>query len=99
MLTAFPIPVRIDGMSKSGTDQKVTTTSASSATKQRVNLGAAELNRLAMMRYRRRNWLLGLGLLTGVMSIFGYSIFAVRQESLDLDELDEPVDDSSIVSK
>ena len=99
MLTAFPIPVRIDGMSKSGTDQKVTTTSTSSATKQRVNLGAAELNRLAMMRYRRRNWLLGLGLLTGVMSIFGYSIFAVRQESLDLDELDEPVDDSSIVSK
>ena len=91
MLTAFPIPVRIDGMSKSGTDQKVTTTSTS-ATKQRVNLGAAELNRLAMMRYRRRNWLLGLGLLTGVMSIFGYSIFAVRQESLDLDELDESVD-------
>ena len=83
-------------MSQTGTDQK----SSTSAIKQRVNLVDAELNRLAMMRYRRRNWLLGLGLLTGVLSIYGYSMYAVKQESLDLDDLDKPVgQDSSSIPK
>lgn len=84
-------------MSQSGhTDQKPSTSSA--AAKQRVNLDV-ELNRLAMLRYRRRNWLLGLGLLTGVLSIYGYSMYAVQQESLDLDELDKPIgQDSSSTS-
>ena len=52
----------------------------------------AELNRLARMRYRRRNWLVGFGLLAGVLGIYGYSMYAVKQESLDLDELDKPVE-------
>ena len=52
----------------------------------------AELNRLARMRYRRRNLLVGFGLLAGVLGIYGYSMFAVQQESLDLDELDKPVE-------
>ena len=82
-------------MSQSGTEQKPSTSSAAAAAaKQRVNLDA-ELNRLAMLRYRRRNWLLGLGLLTGVLSIYGYSMFAVQQESLDLDELDKPIGQES----
>ena len=79
-------------MSQTGADQKPP--AMTSAAKQRVNLDA-ELNRLAMMRYRRRNWFLGLGLLTGVLSIYGYSMFAVKQESLDLDELDKPVGQDS----
>ena len=87
-------------MSQTGTNQKP---SSSSAAKQQVNLAdhEAELNRLARMRYRRRNWLLGLGLLTGVLSIYGYSMYAVKQESLDLDELDKPVvgQDSSSIPK
>ena len=65
------------------TDQKSSSTTA----RQKVIL-EAELNRLALMRYRRRNFFLGLGLLTGVLSIYGYSMYAVRQESLDLDDLD-----------
>ena len=87
-------------MSQTGADQKPPT---SSAAKQQVNLvdHAAEMNRLARMRYRRRNWLLGLGLLTGVLSIYGYSMYAVKQESLDLDELDKQVagQDSSSMPK
>ena len=59
----------------------------------------AELNRLALMRYRRRNWLLGLGLLAGVLGIYGYSICAVKQESLDLDELDKPAGQETSSSK
>ena len=73
---------------------------SSKATKQQRSLLDAELNRLSLMRYRRRNWIVGLSLLAGVLGIYGYSMYAVKQESLDLDELDEPVgQDSSTVPK
>ena len=72
---------------------------SSSAAKQQQALLEAELNRLALMRYRRRNWLLGFGLLAGVLGIYGYSMYAVKQESLDLDELDKPVGQESSTSK
>ena len=82
-------------MSQSADQDKST-----SSSKQRVILDAdTELNRLAMLRYRRRNWLVGLGLLAGVLSIYGYSMYAVKQESLDLDELDEQVRKDSSVTK
>lgn len=82
-------------------EQKSTSPSSplSSAGRQQQAFQDAELNRLALMRYRRRNWILGLGLLAGVLGIYGYSMYAVKQESLDLDELDKPVGQENSSSK
>ena len=73
--------------------------SPSSAGRQWQALEDAELNRLALLRYRRRNLFLGLGLLAGVLGIYGYSMYAVKQESLDLDDLDKPAGQDSSMAK
>ena len=53
-------------------------------------LTETEMKRLLMSRYRKRNALVGLCLLGGVLTAFGYSMFAVRQETLNLDEIVDP---------
>lgn len=53
-------------------------------------LTETEMKRLLMSRYRKRNAIVGLCLLGGVLSAFGYSMFAVRQETLSLDDLVDP---------
>jgi hypothetical protein len=37
--------------------------------------------------YRKKNIAVGLLLLTGVLSVYGYSMYAVNQDPLKLDEL------------
>ncbi len=49
-----------------------------------------EVKRIILSRYRRRNAIVGLCLLGGVLSVYGYSMFAVRQESLNLDDIVDP---------
>ena len=78
-------------------DQKPTP--SSKPTNHQQPLSDAELNRLLRMRYRRRNWIVGLSLFAGVLGIYGYSMYAVKQESLDLDELDKPVGQDSNTPK
>lgn len=58
-------------------------------------LSEAEVKRLMLARYKRRNTLVGLGLLAGVLGVYAYSMLAVRQENLDLDELIDPNKDIS----
>ena len=71
--------------------------SISSTNKEQQAFLEAELNRVARMRYQRRNWIVGFGLLAGVLGIYGYSMYAIKQESLDLDELDKPVGQGNTV--
>ena len=51
----------------------------------------AEVARTVLQRYKKRNALLGLGLLTGVVGIYAYSMYAVRQENFLDEEFDRPV--------
>ena len=53
-------------------------------------LAENEVKRIMLARYRRRNGILGLCLLGGVLSVYGYSMFAVKQEHLDLDDIVDP---------
>lgn len=53
-------------------------------------LNDANLNRLVMRRYRRRNIIVGLGLLGGVVGIYTYSMLAVKQETFLDEEFDIP---------
>ena len=69
--------------------------SPQAAARQQQAVLEAKLNRLALMRYRKRNWFVGLSLIAGVLGIYGYSMYAVKQESLDLDELDKPLGQDS----
>lgn len=57
-------------------------------------LGDVNVSRLLMQRYRRRNLLVGLGLLMGVASIYSYTILAVKQENFLDEEFDEQVKDA-----
>lgn len=41
-------------------------------------------------RYRKRNTLVGLGLAAGVLGIYAYSMFAVKQENFLDEEFDKP---------
>lgn len=58
-------------------------------------LSEAEVKRLVMSRYRRRNTIVGLSLLGSVLGVYAYSMLAVKQENLDLDELVDPNKDVS----
>ena len=58
-------------------------------------LSEIEVKRFLLSRYRRRNTIVGLSLLGGVLGIYAYSMLAVRQETLDLDELIDPNKDVS----
>ena len=53
-------------------------------------LSDAEVNRIVMQRYKKRNILLGLGLLSGVVGVYAYSMLAVRQENFLDEEFDKP---------
>ena len=46
-----------------------------------------EYKRLQWQRYRSKNIAVGLLLLGGVLSVYGYSMYAVSQDPLKLDEL------------
>ena len=58
-------------------------------------LSEIEVKRFLLSRYRKRNTIVGLSLLGGVLGIYAYSMLAVRQETLDLDELIDPNKDVS----
>ena len=50
-----------------------------------------EIKRLLMRKYQKRNILVGLGLTAGVLGIYFYSMFAVKQENFLDKEFDEPI--------
>ena len=58
-------------------------------------LTETEVKRLMLSRFRRRNTIVGLSLLGSVLGIYAYSMLAVKQENLDLDELIDPNKDIS----
>ena len=47
----------------------------------------AEYKQLQRLRYKNKNVAVGLLLLAGVLSVYGYSMYAVKKDSLQLDEL------------
>ena len=57
-------------------------------------VSGVDMHRLLRQRYRRRNLLVGLGLLVGVASIYSYTILAVKQENFLDEEFDKRVDDA-----
>lgn len=52
-----------------------------------VRVTEEEYKRMQTVRYRKKNIGLILLLLTGVLSVYGYSMYAVKQDPLLLDEL------------
>ena len=54
-----------------------------------------EYKRLQWKKYRSKNIGVGLLLLGGVLTIYGYSMFAVSQDPLQLDELEGEVNSKS----
>lgn len=51
----------------------------------------AEIKRFLMKKYRNRNITVGLCLAAGVLGIYGYSMFAVKQENFLDEDFDKPV--------
>ena len=58
-------------------------------------LSDAEINRIILKRYRKRNALMGLALLSGVIGVYAYSMYAVKQEKFLDEEFDKPAGLSS----
>ena len=52
-----------------------------------VRMTVDEYHRMQAARYRRKNVVVCLLLLAGVLSVYGYSMYAVKQDPLKLDEL------------
>ena len=48
------------------------------------------IKEMVRRRYKKRNTLVGLGLAAGVLGIYGYSMFAVKQENFLDEEFDKP---------
>ena len=52
-----------------------------------IRITADDYTRLMRLKYRRKNAVVGLLLLTGVFGVYGFSMYQVKQEPLQLDEL------------
>ena len=52
-----------------------------------VRMTMEEYQRMQAAKYRKKNRLVSLLLLAGVLSVYGYSMYAVKQDPLNLDEL------------
>lgn len=53
-----------------------------------IRLSEKDYTRMKLLQFRKKNTLVGLLLLTGVLSVYFYSMYAVNQEPLD-DILDD----------
>ena len=53
----------------------------------RIRITEEQYKLLQRQRYKRRNRTVGLLLLAGVLSVYAYSMYAVQQDPLQLDEL------------
>ena len=52
-----------------------------------IRITEEQYKQLQRLRYKRKNTVVGLLLLGGVLSVYGYSMYAVQQDPLQLDEL------------
>lgn len=55
---------------------------------------AEEYKLLQLHRYRKKNIAVGVLLLAGVLSVYGYSMYAVNQDPLRVEELEQEVESS-----
>ena len=53
----------------------------------KVEITEEQYKMLQRQRYKSKNRIVGLLLLTGVLSVYAYSMYAVQQDPLQLDEL------------
>lgn len=60
-----------------------------------VKITEEEYKRLQWQKYKNKNIAVGLLLLGGVLTIYGYSMYAVSQDPLQLDELEGEVNSKS----
>ena len=59
----------------------------------------SDLKWLAMRRYRRKNTIVGLSVLAGVLGVYAYSMWAVKQEDFLDEDFNTPGPSSSSSSR